>query len=98
MYGGTRDSVTGSLCPPGSFEWSMSVICGDGPLELGRLVVAGLEIVAELEMVVRLEYGEMALAGSEVGLKVFYQLLSWNLFIALFFSFLKREKQAKGLD
>ena len=81
MYGGTRDSVTGSLCPPGSFEWSMSVICGDGPLELGRLVVAGLEIVAELEMVVRLEYGEMALAGSEVGLKVFLSVTELGTFL-----------------
>ena len=60
MYRGTRDSVTGSLRPPALFERSMSAISGVGRLELGRLIVAGSEMVAESE------YRVMALAESGV--------------------------------
>ena len=58
MYCGARDPVTGSLCPPASFEWSMSVISSVGGLDLGVLMVAGSEVVAGSE------YREMALGES----------------------------------
>ena len=50
----------GSLCPPASFDWYLSVISDVNRLKVGRLIVAGSEIV------VWLECGEIVLAESGV--------------------------------